>query len=67
MQMTPVKSSNVESVGHDGNTLAITFKGGKTYYYPNVPTSVHQSLLKAKSIGSFITTNIINKYKHEIR
>lgn len=63
--MTPVKSSNVESVGYDGSTLTITFKGGKTYHYSNVPTSIHQSLLKAKSIGSFIATNIINKYKND--
>src|SRR3546814_14208537 len=35
MNRTPVKSSQIASIGHDPstNTLAIEFKGGKVYHY----------------------------------
>lgn len=65
MDMTPVVSSNVVSVGYDPttNTIAITFKGGegpdKTYEYADISPETYQALLQASSKGKFIKGNII--------
>lgn len=65
--MSPVKSSNIESVGYDAPTgdLHVKFKsGGDTYVYHGVPAGVPQSMLKAESIGSFLQANVRGKFKH---
>lgn len=46
----PVKSSNIEAIGHDGTTLAVKFKSG-TYHYYGVSKEQFDGLNKAESIG----------------
>jgi len=62
--MKPVKSSNVEAVGHEGGDLFIRFKGGAVYHYEGVSKAVYENALKAPSIGSFVATQIRGKYTH---
>lgn len=62
--MHPVKSSNVEAVGHDGDNLHVRFKGGSTYTYAGVPESTFHAARSAESVGGFIGRNIIGKYDH---
>lgn len=66
---TPVKSSNIESVAHDGENLHIRFKGandkpGQTYTYQGVSPVLHQKLMAADSPGGFLASNIRGKYPH---
>lgn len=49
--MTGVKSSLIESIGHQGTTLAVKFKSGATYHYPDVTPLQFANLQKAESIG----------------
>jgi len=65
-KFTPAKSSNISATAYDvaSQTLAITFKGGKTYTYANVPPYVHAAMNKADSIGKFVGSNIVGKFKH---
>ena len=65
-KFTPAKSSNIAAIAYDraSQTLAITFKGGKTYTYANVPPHVHTAIEKADSIGKFVGSNIVGKFKH---
>lgn len=67
MKMVPVKSSNVESVGHDANAqmLDIKFIGGDTYRYYGVPNIVHHNLMTSDSIGKFIAANLKGRYTSE--
>lgn len=53
MKMTPVKSSNIDSVGYDDLTkrLDVKFKGGKTFCYADVTRDEHAQLMAANSIG----------------
>ena len=53
MKMTPVKSSNIESVGYDelNLTLHVEFKNGKTFAYKNVYANEYNELLNADSVG----------------
>lgn len=65
MQMKPVKSSNVESVGYDSETktLGVKFKNNpKVYEYPGVPADTHAALMAAESVGSYFARNIKGKF-----
>lgn len=62
--LTPVSSSNIEAIGHDGDNLHVQFKGGGHYVYQGVPASVHAAALAAPSVGKFINANVRGKYGH---
>lgn len=65
MEMKPVKSSTLKEVGYDAQskTLAVTFKNGGTYHYPNVPEHEHARLLAAPSLGGHFAQHIRPVYK----
>lgn len=50
--MIPVKSSNIEAVGHSNAGLFVRFKGGGLYSYPDAPKSVFDEIVQAESPGS---------------
>lgn len=64
--LNPVQSSNVAAVGYDpvSQTLAVKFKGGKTYHYAEVPQAVHHELQEAESVGRFIGARVVGKFQH---
>ena len=43
--MIPVVSTDLASIGHDGQNLFIRFNSGATYIYSNVPESIFRELL----------------------
>lgn len=65
--MRALGSSSVSAAGYDAEsrTLAITFKGGRTYRYTEVPQSVFENLLQAKSVGKFVSTSVVGKFALE--
>ena len=65
--LTACKSSAVTGYGYDANskTLAVQFKGGKTYRYADVPASVHAGFAEAKSVGKYVGSTIAGKYKSQ--
>lgn len=68
MNLTPVESSNIASVGYDNiqNVLLIQFKGKDTVYaYQGVPVEVYNELMSAESIGSYYAKNIKKVYSNE--
>lgn len=58
IQMHPVDSSQIHSIGHDAETatLAIRFKSkagaGSLYHYANFPTAEFEAFKSAESIGA---------------
>ncbi len=58
--MTPVKSSTIEAVDHDGRQLTVQFKNGGTYDYPDVPKELHNRMMAAHDAGESI-----GKFFHE--
>lgn len=68
MEMTPVSSSNIESVGYDKKTktLRIRFKDGSLYEYFDVPEHIHQGLLHPPdgSTGKFFHANVKGVYTY---
>jgi hypothetical protein len=62
----PVTSSNLKSVGYDPGSamLEIEFQDGSVYQYSGVPQNVHQALMAAASLGSFLHKHIKGKYSY---
>ena len=66
VNMIPVSSNNLTAVGYDtlSNTLYVSFKGGSTYAYFDVPVNVYNQLMKAPSHGRFLASNIKGYYNY---
>lgn len=65
MDMKPVDSSTIHSVGHDPATkvLHVKFHHGGTYTYHGVTADDHKAMVKAASVGKHFHANIRGKYK----
>lgn len=65
MNRQQVISSNIRSVGYDGEsrTLEIEFHTGGIYQYFDVPESVYKSLMSASSLGSYFYRYIRDRYR----
>jgi hypothetical protein len=57
MEIQLVKSSNVKAVGYEveTKTLQVEFKSGGIYQYAGVQPEMYADLLKAESIGRFVS------------
>ena len=64
MIMKPVSSSDIASIGYEGNTLYISFHSGGTYWYRGVPESVYRALMSAPSHGKYFHAHIKNVYPY---
>lgn len=60
MNMIPVSSSNMESVGYDksSKTLRVGFLNGGLYDYHSVPEHHHRGLMSAPSHGGYLDAHI---------
>lgn len=67
IEMIPVISSNIESIGYDEGTqiLRIKFLTGAIYEYKNVPIMKFGQLRNATSVGSYLNRNIAKSYPYE--
>lgn len=56
MEMIPVNSSNVGSIGYDPDsaTLRIEYSKGGIYEYQGVPIDVYEGLMGAASKGDYV-------------
>lgn len=63
--MVPLASSSISSAGYDlaNSELHVTFKGGRTYRYAEVPKHVFDGLLQAKSAGRYVSSSVVGKFK----
>ena len=57
MKMCAVESSNVAAIGYDSDvrTLAVRFKSGALYIWPNVTPEQHQEFSAAPSKGAWLS------------
>ncbi len=65
IKRTPVKSSNVSSVGYSRplHALEIEFVRGAVYRFLDVQPRIYRQLLAAESKGRFIAENLRGKYR----
>lgn len=66
MIRTSVNSSNVAEVGYDASTmtLEVKFNNGSIYQYFDVPETVYQGLMRASSVGTYLSSQIKNNYRY---
>ncbi|MEW8533913.1 MAG: KTSC domain-containing protein [Candidatus Thiodiazotropha sp.] len=66
MERVQVESSNIASIGYDGNTstLEIEFLNGSVYQYYDIPEYVYDELMSADSHGSYLASNIKGTYNY---
>lgn len=59
MTRKPVASSNIKSIGIEGDAMEIEFANGRVYRYtgPLVPEH-HKGLMSAQSIGKYFGTHV---------
>lgn len=80
MNRTPVKSSQIASIGYDAatQTLAVEFWNkdgaphggdvpGAVYHYEGVPAEAHAALIAAESVGKHFGAHIRGKFKHAVQ
>jgi hypothetical protein len=65
LTMTPVTSSNIAAVGHDGSALYVQFQNGGLYRYPSVGADHHAALLSASSPGQYFHQKVKSTHKGE--
>lgn len=63
--LTPVQSSNIEAIGHDGTDLYVKFNSGSVWKYGGVPADVHVEMLRSTSVGRFFFQKIKGTYAGE--
>ena len=64
--MLHVSSSMMTAVNYDEDSaeLDITFVGGKTYRYSEVPQEIYDGLLEAESKGEFFNGQIKDRFSY---
>ena len=64
MNRTPVRSSNIRSIGYEPETraLEVEFHSGGVYQYSGVPENVHHGLMRAASKGAYFHDHIKDRY-----
>lgn len=65
MNMIPVSSSNISSIGYENNTLYVSFHSGGLYLYSGVPESVYRELMSASSHGKYLAAYVKNRYPYK--
>jgi hypothetical protein len=64
MTRQPVVSSNLKSVGYQGNTLEVEFNSGSVYQYSGVPRYIYDDLMSASSHGSYLANHVKGSYSY---
>lgn len=64
MNMTPVSSSNIASIGYEDGTLYVEFHGRHLYAYLGVPELIYRELMTAPSHGKYLNARIKGTYPY---
>lgn len=64
MNMIPVSSSNIASIGYENGTLYVAFNRGGLYAYSGVPVSIYHRLMSASSHGSYLASHVKGIYPY---
>lgn len=60
-----VFSSNLAGLGYEDGTLAVKFKSGHIFHYPNVPDRLWREMSVLPSKGTFYAREIKGRFKGE--
>lgn len=66
MTRTPVSSSSIASIGHEGETLEIEFTNGRIYRHDGVSRAHYEALVDAESVGRHYNAAIKGQFAHVV-
>ena len=59
MKPKKVKSSNIKTIGYEDGVLSIEYRGtGEVWNYPDYAETDYKKLMRAKSKGKFVETEV---------
>lgn len=61
--MTPVKSSAIKAIGHDGTAAFVQYANGGLFRFPGVDRKTFDKVLTAESVGRAFQSDIALKIK----
>lgn len=64
MNLIPVSSSNIASIGYENRVLFVAFHNGSLYSYSGVPETEYYNLMAASSHGSYLESHIKGVYPY---
>lgn len=65
---SPVRSSNVHSMGYDptSRVLEVEYRDGRCYRFAGVPPEVAESIKRAPSVGAALAQGVRGRYEHQL-
>lgn len=67
MEMIPVESSNIASIGHENEVLKVQFRDGAEYQYEDVPAARHAELMASESKGKWLNEFIYRRSGRKLK
>lgn len=65
MERSPVKSSSIKSIGHDGDVLEVEFANGHVYRHSGFPRDQFDRMMQATSVGAHYNAFVRGQYTYE--
>ena len=61
-------SSNTSSLDYNNETktLRVVFRNGATYHYHDVDEDVYKNMTQSRSVGTFLHTMIVPRYRSSL-
>lgn len=63
--LEPVKSSNIDALGHDGTHLFVRFHNGAVWRYADVSPAIFIEMKNSGSVGRYLAEFIKKNHKGE--
>lgn len=61
MELIPVISTSIKSIGWEDDQLHVEYPNGTIYQYGNVPLATFQQLRISQSVGKTLRSEVVNK------
>jgi hypothetical protein len=62
--LVKVTSSNIDSIGYEGDTLFVQFKSGTVYSYSKVDANTFNNMTKSESVGKYLNGSIKGNFEY---
>lgn len=67
MERVAVRSTEIAIVGYDpaSRLLEVAFRNGNLYHYAEVPQTVYDQMIQAKSVGTYFAEHVKTVYAYK--
>ena len=67
MDRVAVRSTGIAIVGYEPSSqvLEVAFRNGSVYHYAEVPQTIYDQMIQAKSVGTYFAEHVKNAYSYK--